>query len=349
MKILWLSDSPTHPTRSGNITHYVCAGLADCGHQVSILGFQTRRQEQRHNCTLYPFHLQSKPTMHDLSDYLNRLRPDVFVMQGDVQWFPQFNQPVIVNVLRASGITWALYYAIPGELSDGRFQPGWIGILKTIDLPIAMNRYVVQMSQANGVSPAYIPVGVDTETFHPVANKELAKQALGYDGRFVVLVDVSNYRHKQLPRMFEIFRRFAEGRDDVLLHLQCDPNDPLVRSPMFCYELQAGMAALDFSSSKVRLTPGMSTSTKLSLAQLAQVYQAVDVQLLASVGEAFSLPMLQAAASGVVPMALDYAVSPEPVLARRYIDIDDAVSRLEQLYRDRERLSTKAQQAHSFA
>jgi hypothetical protein len=91
------------------------------------------------------------------------------------------------------------------------------------------------------------------------------------------------------------------------------------------------------------------------------------VHLLASWGEGFGLPTLQAAATGVVPLASDYTASQELVtghgeairihqclldyfgLRRALIDIDDAVSKLEMLYRDRQLLASKAHSAREFA
>jgi hypothetical protein len=56
MKILWMSDSPTSASGFGNVTRFVCAGLAARGHQVDILGWQTRGLPVTwQQCTLFPF------------------------------------------------------------------------------------------------------------------------------------------------------------------------------------------------------------------------------------------------------------------------------------------------------
>jgi len=366
MKILWMSDSPTSPSGFGNVTRYVCAGLADCGHQVSILGWQTRGQPTRwHNCTLYPIRHNGFGA-DALLGYLYRVRPDVLVTLADVWWLTYITYPIIANFMHTAGIPWALYYPIDGDMGEGHLPPSWVHILKTVDLPISMSRYGHDVTQVNGVTPAYIPHGVDTRVFQPPTDKSRAKQALGYEGRFVILSDARNQPRKLLPRTLEIFRRFAADKDNVLLHLHCDPDDPVARSPGYSYDLRSDIAFLGLTS-KVQITDGMSIAIGLPIAQLAEIYQAADVHLLSSWGEGFGLPTLQAAATGVVPLASEYTASRELVLGhgesirtghflldqfglrRALIDIDDAVSRLERLYYARELLASKAENARRFA
>jgi len=268
--------------------------------------------------------------------------------------------------MHTTDIPQALYYPIDGDMGEKRLPPSWVRILKTLDLPIAMSRYGRDVTQTNGVEPAYIPLGVDTKVFQPPVDKRLAKQALGYEGKFVILSDARNQPRKMLPRALEIFRRFAADKDDVILHLHCDPDDQLARSPEYCYDLRSDIAFLNLTD-KVHLTKDISIFRGLPLEQLVQIYQAADVHLLASCGEGFGLPTLQAAATGVVPLAVNYAANQELVdkhgeainirhflldqfgLRHGLIDIEDAVSKLEKLYRDGELLTSKAQSARNFA
>src|SRR6266849_9549493 len=356
MRILWMSDSPTTPSGYGNVTRFVCAGLAERGHQVSILGWQTKGQPTPwQNCMLYP----SGHSADELLNNLRRLQPDVLVIQTDVLWLAFLKYLTIANFMHTAGITWAFYYPIDGDAGEKRLPSGWIDVLKTVDLPIAMSHYTHDVTQANGLEPAYIPHGVDTKVFEPPANKRLAKQALGYEGKFVVLSDARNQLRKMLPRTLEIFRRFAADKEDVVLHLHCDPDDPYSRSCEYVYHLRSDIAFLKLMD-KVHLTKDMSTFKGLPLEKLATVYQAADVHLLASLGEGFGLPTLQAAAAGVVPLAADYGSNQELVsdhggairirhflsgefgIRRGIIDIEDAVSKLEKLYQDRQLLACKA-------
>ncbi len=127
--------------------------------------------------------------------------------------------------------------------------------------------------------------------FQPPADKETAKRSLGYEGKFVVLSDARNQLRKMLPRTLEIFRRFALDKDDVILHLHCDPDDMYAHTPECHYDLRSDIAFLNLTE-KVRLTKDMSSLKGISLEQLAQIYQAADVHLLASWGEGFGLPTL---------------------------------------------------------
>lgn len=358
-----MSDTPVMPSGYGYITQYVCAGLTDCGHHVSILGRQMPSQPVPFYHRVLFYHVSSA---NELLDYLRQLQPDVLVIAADVWWLAYFNHPVITEFLHTANIPQILYYPIDGDTGEKHLPPSWVRILKSVDLPIAINRYSRDVTQANGVEPAHIPLGIDTKVFQPPADKDLAKQALGYEGKFVVLSDARNQLHSLLPRTLEIFQRFAADKDDVILHLHCDPDDPIARSPEYYYDLRSDIAFLNLTE-KVCLTKNMPILTGPPLEQLAHIYQAADVHLSISWGEGFGLSTLQAAAAGVAPLASDYTASQEFVknhgeaihvrqclldqfgLRRALVDIDDAVSKLEKLYRDRQLLTRKAQRAREFA
>src|SRR5579872_5146724 len=115
MKVLWMSDSPTTPSGYGNITRSVCAGLADRGHQVSILGWQTQGQPiPWQNCMLYP----SKFNADEILNYLRQLQPDMLVVLADIWWLTHVNCSAIINFLYTAGIPWALYYSIDADMGE---------------------------------------------------------------------------------------------------------------------------------------------------------------------------------------------------------------------------------------
>jgi glycosyltransferase involved in cell wall biosynthesis len=305
----------------------------------------------------------------DVKQLLNDLRqfqPDVLVTLAEAAWVRYVANPAIADFMQTAGIPWVLYYPLDSDMGKNRLPRRLVDLLKTVDRPIAISHYGCDVTLANGVEPAYIPHGVDTKVFQPPTDKDVAKHCLGYEGKFVVLSDVRNQPRKMLPRTLEIFRRFALDKGDVILHLHCDPDDPAARTPNYYYDLRSDRTFLNLTE-KVFLTKGMSIFTGLPFEELAQIYQAADVHLLTSWGEGFGLPTLQAAATGVVPLASDYSASRELVLGhgetirvrhflvdafglrRALIDIDDAVNKLEMLYQDRQLLASKAQNSREFA
>ena len=366
MKILWMSDSPTAPSGFGNVSRFVCDGLARRSHDVSIVGWQMRGEPRSwHGCTVYPTRFDTFGG-DVLLGYLQRLKPDILVTLADVWWLTYIANPTITGFLRAAQIPWALYYPIDGDLGDGALPASWVKILERVDIPIAMSQYGRDVTLANGVTPAYLPHGVDTAIFRPPVDRVAAKRRLGYEDKFVVLSDARNQPRKLLPRLLEIFSRFARDRPDVVLHLHCDPADPAARTAEYYYDVAADVELLGLGD-KVRFTSGMSIQGGLAIEDLAAIYQAADVHLLASWGEGFGLPSLQAAATGVVPLASDYTASRELVtghgepirvaayipdqfgIRRALIDIEDAVARLDHLHRDTALLAAKSAEARRFA
>lgn len=361
-----MSDSPTSPTGLGNITRDLCSGLAGLGHEIHIIGGKEGgRPLHRRQFTVYPGDGRN-PEAKLLLGYLRKLRPNVLVTLTNLDEASAVTERVVEELRRSAGVVWVLLYFIDADRGRAALPARTISRLKAPDLAVVQSRYGRDVTRASGVSANYIPVGVDTSLFRPPEDKDNAKRALGYEGQFVILCDARNQIRKQLPRTLEIFRRFAAGKDDVRLHLLCDPYDPAARTDKYYYNILSDVELLGLDE-KVRFTKGMSIYRGPSRARLAALYQAADVHLLTSFAEGFGMPTLQAAAAGVVPLAPAYAANRELVKGHgelirvrgfvriergwrcALVDVDDAVARLERLYQDRSLLKSKAQAARRFA
>ncbi len=362
-----MSDSPDTPSGFGNVTRFVCEGLARRGHRVGILGWQTRNPFEWNGCKVYPTHLD--PLGSDaLYGYLVRHRPDVVIALADVWWLPFFTAPHVRRQMELTDTPWLLYFPIDGDTRDERLPPSWIELLREVDVPIAMSRYGQRIANRCGVHCEYIPHGVDLDIFCPPLDREQAKARLGVQGKFLVLSDSRNQPRKMLPRLLDVFARFAAERPDVLLHLHTDPDDEFAKSQSYSYDLRADLRHLGLDA-QVRFSPGftMKQGTGLPLSELAACYRAADVHLLASSGEGFGLPTLQAAAAGAVPLASAYSASLELVeghgqaiavsewsetefgIRRALIDVKDASDKLAHYYEDRVLLREHSARARQFA
>jgi len=263
---------------------------------------------------------------------------------------------------------WLLYFPIDGDIGGDRLPPSWVDMLKQVDIPVAMSIYGQRVARTCGIQSEYIPHGVDLSVFSPPEDREAAKARLGYGGKFVILCDSRNQPRKMLPRLLDVFARFAADRPDVMLHLHTDAADEFTQSIVYSYDVRQDVRYLNLQS-KVRFTPGfiMKKGGGLPLTELAAYYQAADVHLLSSSGEGFGLPTLQAAASGAVPMASAYSASQElteghgeplPVaewtenefgIRRALIDVEKTAARLSKYYENRELLREGSQRARHFA
>ncbi|HEV2494491.1 MAG TPA: glycosyltransferase [Terriglobia bacterium] len=366
MRVLWISDSPDTPSGFGNVTRFVCEGLARRGHSLSILGWQTHDIHDWNGCKVYP----AGQTLGSqaLFPFLVRNRPEIVIALGDVWWLPYFSAPHVRRQMELTDTPWALYFPIDGDIEGERLPAGWVELLREVDVPIAMSCYGERVVRQCGVSCHVIPHGVDLDVFCPPPDREAAKAVIGAQGKFLVLSDSRNQPRKMLPRLLEIFARFSAIRPDTLLHLHTDPEDEFTQSGIYSYDVRADVRHLGIES-KVRFTPGLSMKRGggIPLQQLAAYYQAADVHLLASTGEGFGLPTLQAAAAGAVPMAGDYSASRELVeghgesiaiaewsenefgIRRGLIDIDDAVRKLAMFYDHRELLRERSARSREFA
>ena len=366
MRILWISDSPDTPSGFGNVTRFVCEGLARRGHSVSIIGWQTKQEQDWNGCKVFP--AMGMLGSRSLFPHLVRYRPEIVIALGDVWWLPYFAAPHVRRQMQLTDTPWALYFPIDGDMAGGGLPQSWIQMLTEVDVPIAMSEFGRDAAAKAGIHCHYIPHGVDSSHFYPPQDRAQAKADVDTAGRFLILSDSRNQPRKMLPRLLDIFAKFAAGRPDALLHLHTDPEDEFTKSGTYSYDVRADLRHLGIES-QVRFTPGMKVQRGggVPLSQLAAYYRAADVHLLASSGEGFGLPTLQAAAAGAVPMASDYSASRELVMGhgeaisvaewsenefgirRALIDVDDAVRKLAMFYDDRQLLAERSKQAAQFA
>jgi glycosyltransferase involved in cell wall biosynthesis len=366
MRVLWISDSPDTPSGFGTVTRFVCEGLLKRGHSVSIIGWQTKEQQDWNGCKVFP--AMGALGSRSLFPFLVRYRPEIVIALGDVWWLPYFTAPHVRRQMQLTDTPWALYFPIDGDMKGGALPQSWIQMLSEVDIPIAMSEFGRDAATKCGIACRYIPHGVDRGFFYPPADRDQAKAEVNADGKFLILSDSRNQPRKMLPRLLDVFAKFAHGRPDALLHLHTDPEDEFTRSGIYSYDVRADLRHLGIES-QVRFTPGMKLQRGggVPLSQLAAYYRAADVHLLASSGEGFGLPTLQAAAAGAVPLAGDYSASRELVMGhgeaiviaewsenefgirRGLIDIDDAVNKLAMFYEDRDLLAKRSKQAAQFA
>ncbi|MCK5385957.1 MAG: glycosyltransferase [Gammaproteobacteria bacterium] len=151
---------------------------------------------------------------------------------------------------------------------------------------------------------------------------------------------------KRIERLIEAFAKFAEGKDDVLLHLHTSPF-PSTGINLITEVQKHGIV------NKVVFSYGTLRSSGWSDEAMNLLYNSADIFVSASSAEGFGLPHLESMAVGLPQIVPDFSVFPEFITegdgprgllckgteqltitgqSRVLVDIDDMASRMDWLY-----------------
>ena len=153
---------------------------------------------------------------------------------------------------------------------------------------------------------------------------------------------------KRIERLIEAFAKFAEGKDDVLLHLHTSPC-PSTGIDLISEVQKHGIV------NKVLFSYGTLRSSGWSDEAMNLLYNSADIFVSASSAEGFGLPHLESMAVGLPQIVPDFSVFPEFITegdgprgllcrgteqltitgqSRVLVDIGDMASRMDRLYRN---------------
>lgn len=151
---------------------------------------------------------------------------------------------------------------------------------------------------------------------------------------------------KRIERLIEAFAKFAEGKDDVLLHLHTYPI-PSTGIDLIAEVQKHGII------DKVVFSYGTLRSSGWSDEAMNLLYNSADIFVSATSAEGFGLPHLESMAVGLPQIVPDYSVFPEFITdgdasrgllcggaeqltitgqSRVLVDIDDMASKMDRLY-----------------
>lgn len=231
MKILYISDDPRMPSGYGRIGFAVCKYLREKGHQVVIMGgvshpgpFQPLAWE---GVTIWP--VQGYGNMEQLRYLLRREKPDVTLINADPRFFVD-NAFKIDNEIRR--ICPLVFYHL---WDDTPFPVFNVPLYRCCDGIITATKFTFDMLQSRAEEFAlppvhYAPIGFDLNVYRPLADEEKAKFRTDFfksvqgnkpydENKIKFIVGfIGRFGHrKRIPDIISAFKKFAEGKDDVLL------------------------------------------------------------------------------------------------------------------------------------
>ena len=149
----------------------------------------------------------------------------------------------------------------------------------------------------------YVPHGVDTATFHPptAEEKTAARARVGVPPETFLIGTVAANKgypsRKALPEQLMAFRRFRDwvgvGKTAFYLHTLLTPATGGVDIMSICQSLDLVPGRDIFFTNQYEYTVGLPEPA------MAELYQAFDILTLASMGEGFGLPLIEAQSCGV--------------------------------------------------
>lgn len=281
----------------------------------------------------------------------------------------------VLGLMKAARRPFALYIPI-----DAPLNKKWVGYMDGAKKVIAYSLFGL-MELEKWLPPsqiAYIPHGVDCETFRPLEKSKAELRRKWHrrlnspipEGAFLMAnVQANVGPRKQIPLLLKTFRLFASKHKDAHLYLHTNPYS---ESPNG-YNLVAlcEQFGIEDRVHYPMVTPILQQSTD---AELNEVFNAADVYVTNSLAEGFGLPVLEAEAAGTPVIAPRNSSHPELVAKTGYLfesvpadvytdwpvyvptlqenpvpDQRSLLEKMEEAYADRETLKKKGKQSREFA
>ena len=314
MRILWVSNAPWAKTGYGVQTNMFASRLQKAGHEVAVLCYYGLEGGafSFNGMLCYP-KAQHPYGMDVMNAHAKSFNANMIFTLMD-SWVIQPNA--------MPPFEWTAYYPVDHEPMPPKVREA----LGFANYRIAMSRSGVAQSHKAGLDCYYVPHGVDTELYKPIDKIEAREKLNLPKDAFIVGTVAMNKgmpSRKNFPNMLKAFASFKRKHTDALYYLHTQEGigqDGLggVNIPELC-----GILGLQYGKDVV-LTNPYNMCLGLNDEMMATLYSAMDVHLLASTGEGFGIPIIEAQACGVPVIVGGWTSMPELVHSGHIIDKSEA-------------------------
>lgn len=300
MKLLWHSNAPWYGTGYGNQTETFITRLAALGHQVIVsaqAGLNGAVLDMGDTKVLpggmnawgndiLPSHVE----FYDVDAVITLLdvwvlEPSVLQRLGNVfAWLPVDHDPAPKTLIESAS-------ACAGV--------------------IAFSRFGEQILRNAGLSPYYVPHGIDSNVYKPADDRTQARKLLGVseDATFIagmVMANKGQPSRKAFDQQIRAFAAFHKRHPDSLLYMHTNKADPTGENLERIMELAGLPASAVKWVSQYHYVTGMLRGNHMS-----QIYSGMDVLMNASHGEGFGIPIVEAQMCGTPVIVTDFSSMPE--------------------------------------
>jgi glycosyltransferase involved in cell wall biosynthesis len=305
-KILWVSDLVT-PTGFSRVAHGILKHLKD-KYEVVGLGVNYRGDPHPYGFPIYPAAVNGNVMGENrLVDILNNVKFDLLFVLND-SWIVGNYLRLIKEAVKSPLPGIVVYFPVDSENHD----PDWYANFDMINRAVTYTEFGKQTVNDPTCNPGIkldiIPHGVDTEIFYrKYTNRKDAKTVLVGKTRdpnsFIFLNANRNQPRKKLDITMEAFSIFAEGKDDVLLHMHCGIRDAHIDVARLAKRLN-----IDNKLILTNLNNGVQTVPESAL---NDIYNAADVGINSSMGEGWGLTSMEHAVTGAPQIVPNHSACKE--------------------------------------
>ncbi len=348
IKLLFVGDSPRISTGFGVVARGILNNLAKTGKYeidvfgVNDLGFMDPDPEK------YPYRILPAMIPGIQGDYYGRIRLINIVRGADQMFFKPpwdiiftlndpfiFEEPVLTQdigtmdalkdlsaLYRKEAKPEAWFKIVSYWPIDSYVKENWIEhAIALPDYSLTYTNYgKSEIDKTNNKLPTpykmnvgVIYHGTGVSDFHPISKEEkiefrkkfFKKAKIDTTNTFIVGVVARNQMRKDLPRVMKIFKEFQKRRPDSMLYIHAREQDAWG-------SLGEYARYLNLEVGKDWIFPGnFNEAQGYPVDALNKIYNIMDVQISASKGEGWGLPITEAMAAGTLNMAPNITSIPE--------------------------------------
>lgn len=302
-KLLIVTDTPTIWTGLGRISREVAPRLSN-HFEVAVAGWHHQPLPTPFKFHIYPLHKGTSDESNQFRVILNNFQPDLILAIGDLWDFGYLTQVIPEYKEHKKEAKIALWVTVDGEY----LYPQWSDIVGMFDAVASFSHYGVNelLKLKNNKEYPVIYPGVDSNIFNKFSDdyKWSTKNVIDPSKVFMTLIVGQNCDRKNIAMSLETFAEFQKDKDDVVLFLVTNPRDP------FGHDLWEIIKRLGIAS-KVRIAKDANPRGVVNDIKLNVLYNMSSALLNTAIGEGLGMPLMEAQATGCIPLATDYAAASE--------------------------------------
>jgi len=313
MRILWVSNAPWAKTGYGVQSNLFLPRLNKLGHEIAILAYYGLEGGVLiwNGLMCYPKSLHPYG-MDVIGTHARSFKANAIMTLMDT-W--------VVKPELMHGVPWIPYYPVDHEPMPEKVRTAITQAYKRI----AMSKFGEKQTHIAGLDCYYIPHGINTNLYKPIKKKEArAKLNVPQDAYIVGTVAMNkgvSPSRKSLEPMLRAFAEFKKRHPSAIYYMHTQRlgiDNQSVNLP----ELINFLGMIEGKDVLFPDQYGMLMGFPDDY--MANMYSALDVHLLASMGEGFGVPIIEAQACGCPVIVGDWTSMSELCFAGKKIDKKDA-------------------------